>query len=106
MIEKDPLSYTYITYLWVIFLASWGGAASYIRRYRMGGKVFSLPELVGELCISGFVGVMTFYLCEASEINQIASAALIGITGHMGSRAIFLLEKIVSKRLKINDDSQ
>ena len=50
MPEKDPLSYLTITYAWVIILATWGGVAGYIRRLKCG-QLFSLTELVGELCI-------------------------------------------------------
>lgn len=62
---------------------------------------FSITELIGELFISGFVGLITFYLCESAKIDQMISAALVGIAGHMGSRAIFLIEKYLqSKFLK------
>ena len=92
---KDPLSYEFLTYCWVIVLAAWGGLASYVRKLRQGYIRFSLAELIGEICVSAFVGIITFFMCESSEFNQIFSAALIGITGHMGSRAIFIFEKIV-----------
>lgn len=97
MPEKDPLSYLTITYAWVIILATWGGVAGYIRRLKCG-QLFSLTELVGELCISGFAGVLTFFLCESAHIQPVLSAALVGISGHMGSRAIFLIEQFFTKK--------
>lgn len=101
MIEKDPLSYQVLTYLWVIALSAWGGIASYIRRIKRGAE-FSLIELIGELFISGFVGILTFFLCEYTQINQILTAAFVGISGHMGSRAIYVIEKFLIKRLSAN----
>jgi len=50
-------------------------------------------EIIGELTTSGFAGVMTFWLCEAADINGLITAVLIGISGHMGGRAIFIIEK-------------
>jgi len=100
MPEKDPSSYELITYLWVVGLSCWGGLAGYLRKIR-GGVVarFSVSELVGELVISGFVGVLTFYLCEAADLNQVLAAAFVGISGHMGSRAVFALEQYLLKKL-------
>ena len=99
MIEKDPLMFSFATYAWVLLLSCWGGVAGYIRKIRMGlVPRFSLTELVGELFTSGFVGVITFYLCESSQIDPLISAALVGISGHMGSRAIFTIEKFLQNK--------
>jgi len=98
--EKDPTSYSMITYLWVIGLSAWGGIAGYIRRVRSKSKAaFSLAEVVGEVCISGFVGMLTFYLCESAKIPQILEAAFIGISGHMGSRSLFFMEALLKRKV-------
>ena len=99
---KDPLMISMATYTLMISLAFWGGVASYMRKVKSGLTArFSITELIGELFISGFVGLITFYLCESAKIDQMISAALVGIAGHMGSRAIFLIEKYLqSKFLK------
>jgi len=95
-IVNDPTSYSVLTYLWVIGLSSWGGIVGYIRRVKSRNLAhFSLAELIGEMVISGFVGVMTFYLCESAKIEGVFAAALVGISGHMGSRALYFLEAIV-----------
>lgn len=59
-----------------------------------------LMELIGELFTSGFVGIITFWLCEQSGIPQLYSAALVGITSHMGSRAIYIAEQFVTDWIK------
>jgi hypothetical protein len=93
MPEKDPLSYSLLTYVWVFGLSLFGGMAGYFRKVK-GGLIsrFSLIELIGEMVISAFVGVVTFYLCEYAAIPSVLAAALIGISSHMGSRAIFIFE--------------
>lgn len=99
MPEKDPLSYSLLTYAWVLALAMWGGVVNFIRRVREGSAHrFSFSELFGELATSGFIGIITFWMCEWSQINSLLSAALIGISGHMGSRSIFELEKFLKGR--------
>lgn len=97
MIEKDPLSYTSLTYAWVILLSIWGGISGYIRRFKRDQK-FSLAELIGELSISAFVGILTFFLCESAQIQPVMSAALVGVSGHMGSRAIYLIEHLFTRQ--------
>ncbi len=94
MPEKDPSNYSLITYLWVLGLSTLGGAVSFARKVREGtARAFNLTELVGELITSGFAGLLTFWLCEWSGVSPLLSAVLIGISGHMGSRAIFRMEK-------------
>jgi hypothetical protein len=63
MREKLP-SFTSIiadllTYAWVFGLAMLGGAASFVRRVRSGqAKYSNIVELVGELVISAFAGLV------------------------------------------------
>lgn len=89
--QKDPLNYEWITYAYVFVLACFGGIASYIQKLKNGYCRFSITELIGKLFISAFVGVVTFFLCEAATIDKLYSAAIIGLSGHMGSKAIILI---------------
>lgn len=96
-VDKDPLSYEWLTYLWVIVLSLWGGIANYFRNITSGNPVrFSLAELIGDVVISGFVGLLTFFFCEAAQVKPMWAAGVIGITAHMGSRALFMMEKTLS----------
>jgi len=93
MPEKDPTTYSLLTYAWVTVLSSWGGLVNWLRRRREeGARKFSFIELIGELVTSAFAGIITFWLCEAADIAPLISAALVGISGHMGSRAIYQME--------------
>lgn len=93
MMEKDPLAYPLLTYAWVFGLALLGGLAGYARKVKSGlVDRFSLIELLGEMVISAFVGIITFYLCEAARVAPVLAAAFIGVAGHMGSRAVFVME--------------
>lgn len=99
MPEKDPMTYGLITYAWVSLLAAWGGAVNFIRNVRSGhARPFNFMELIGELMTSAFAGVITFWLCQAAELNGLITAAMIGISGHMGSRAIFHFEQWAESR--------
>lgn len=98
MPEKDPFNYSLITYAWVVIISLWGGTSAYIRRARSRSPInYLFVEWVGECVISGGVGVMTFYLCEFTEIDRLLSAVLIAITAHMGSRAILMGERFLCR---------
>lgn len=99
MDAKDPSTYGIITYLWVGGLAAWGGLISFLRKRREGkARPWNIMELVGELFTSAFVGIITFWLCEAAGMHPLLTAALIGVSGHMGSRAMFHFEKWAENR--------
>jgi len=102
MPEKSPENYTWMTYAWVFGLSALGGVVSFIRKFKEGHvRAFNFVEFVGELVTSAFAGVITFWLCEWAKIPPLMTAALVGIAGHMGSRAIFLLEKWVEMRFPV-----
>lgn len=97
--KRDPTSYSWLTYAWVVLLASWGGVVNFMRKVRTGvARPFNVAEFIGELATSAFVGVITFWLCEMAMLDPLLSAALVGISGHMGSRAIFHLEEVFKSR--------
>ena len=99
MPEKDPTTYPLITYAWVLLLSSWGGMVSWLRKRKRGiARPFNLVELIGEIMTSVFAGMLTFWLCEASGISPLVTAALVAISGHMGTRAIFHLEQFAESR--------
>lgn len=103
MPEKDPTTYQLMTYAWVFTLSIWGGVVSFVRRCRSGdANPHNLMEFVGEIVTSAFAGVITFYLCEAAGISQLFTAVAVGICGHMGTRAIYQIEKLVQARLGVD----
>lgn len=81
------------TYVWVLVISMLGGMAAFFRKVRDGkARPFNIPEFVGELFISAFAGVVTFWFCSWAGMNEWLTAAFVGISGHMGSRALFVSE--------------
>lgn len=81
-------------YFWFILLAMWGGTANYISRVKKENMKFSLIELIGEWSISGFAGVLTALVCQEMQFSTLMTAALVGIAGHAGGRAIYIFEEL------------
>ena len=95
---NSPESYNFVTYLWVLLLSVFGGTAHNLSKIRNGTIArFSISEWVGDIVISAFVGVITFYLCEYYTLNNTLTAAFVGVSSHMGTRAIIILERILFK---------
>jgi len=102
MPEKDPTSYSLITYGWVFMLAIAGGVVNFMRKLQQGhARVFNLVEFIGEVVTSAFAGVITFWLCEHAQISGLITAALVGISGHMGSRALFTIEEYLKAKFPV-----
>jgi hypothetical protein len=98
MTEKSPEIYAFVTYAWVLALASLGGMVAYFKKLK-GGKKWRVTDLLIEIATSAFVGVTTFYLCEAAGLSQVFTAAIVGISGHYSSRALVLFGKVMDKTL-------
>ncbi len=95
------------TACWVLIISMWGGVAGYIRKIKQGvTKRFSITELLGEIVVSSFVGVITYFLCKSSGIDGMISAAIIGLSGHMGSRAIYMIEVFMRKKAGLEIDER
>ncbi len=106
MPEKNPFFTTIadlLTYAWVFGLAMLGGAASFVRRVRSGqAKYSNIIELIGELVVSAFAGLVTFFLCRSANFDEMLTAAFIAISGHMGTRIIFMFEAYLVKKIGLN----
>ena len=92
-------------YMWVPLLAAWGGAVSYLQRKRrsLGWKRF-LGELMAEMFVSAFVGVMTYLMCASVGLNDMLVAALVGVSGHMSSKALALMRAQYETALGLDRD--
>lgn len=101
MPEKDPSTYAWITYAWVIGLASLGGITRRLRQTcRRDSRVWCVMEFIGEILSSILAGLITFYLCEHFDIGGGLQAALVAISGHMGGRALTHFEAILKRKAK------
>ena len=103
--EKTITDFKLLTYLWVLVLSTWGGLVNYLSKIRAGHIArFNLTELIGDMFISGFTGLLTFWMCQAASFNELTTAVCVGISGHMGARMIGKLENVMSRKFNIPED--
>lgn len=67
---------------------------NYLNRIDKTGVTFSFARLTIEIITSGFVGIVSFMLCDAADFGWSYTAAIVAISGHMGTRALFLFENM------------
>nr|WP_316642891.1 phage holin family protein [uncultured Roseateles sp.] len=96
---KDPLAYPLKQYGFVLGIALLGGLVGWYAKVRKGEVLpWNLMQLIGELCTSAFAGLLAFWLCELGNAPALLTASIVGISGHMGTRAIQTLENFVERR--------
>lgn len=88
-----------LNYLWFIFMGIWGGTISYFEKYKATGK-HSMAKLLIEWTTSAFTGITTAYACDYMGLPFTATSALAGVAGHMGGRALFIIEKMIDSRAR------
>jgi len=81
-----------IPFILAIILSCLGGLVNYLHKISRTGAAFNFFRLCLEIFTSAFVGIVVFLLCDTAELEWSTTAALVAISGHMGTRALFLLE--------------
>lgn len=79
--------------LFASLLASIGGAVHYLNKIDRHGIPFRTFNFLLEIFTSGFVGIITFMLCDTAGWGWEFTAAIVAVSGHMGARALFIIER-------------
>lgn len=101
MPEKDPLSWTAATWLIGLIMACSGGLLNWYAKVKSGvTRPFNIIELVGEVFTSGFVGMGIFMALDAVSQPLGLCAAAAGVTGHMATRFLYIIEQVIEAHLE------
>lgn len=97
--DRDPLEYPLKQWALVLGTALLGGLVSFYAKVRAGKvQAWNFMHLVGELTTSAFSGLMAFWFCELVGAPQLLTVCIVGISGHMGARAIAAMESAAERR--------
>lgn len=96
---KDPFAYPLKWYGYILGISIFGGVVAWWRRVKRGEIATAhIRDLIGEIATSAFAGLLSFWVCESLGVPIIVTAPIAGIAGHMGGRAIDLIETHLLKR--------
>lgn len=95
-IAKDPASFSIVAYAVMLALSMWGGLVRVIKEVALKEKSFEHIAciFIAEMCVSGFVGTITFSLCISAHLSYSYTGALTAIAGYMGGRSLSFFEAI------------
>ena len=97
-----------IAYMWVLVISVWGGIVNYVRRYKSSGdQKINVAELIGELFIAGFAGLLVYWGTDYYTVPGPLAAIMIATSGLMSGRTLqvaeALFERKIKERLNISD---
>jgi hypothetical protein len=107
---RNPLQISLAEYGLMLSVAILGGLVGWIRKVNAGElPPWSLAQLIGEMVISAFAGLLTFWGCTAVDMPLAVIAPLAGMAGLAGSKGLVLAEryaqKFAERRLGLDKDS-
>lgn len=95
---RSPLSYSLREYGLILAIAMLGGFVRWYNAVRRGeSAAYDLRILVGELFTSAFLGILTFWACEAVGVQPLVTAALAGMAGHAGVSGLLWAERVLKR---------
>lgn len=93
--ENEDLFAQIWTGVWVTFWALFGGILHYVNSVRDEENKWQKFKFFADLLVAAAAGWLTYALCKWAKIDPNLSSVLIGVSGHMGTRCIFLAERFV-----------
>jgi len=100
MPTNSPENYSWITYFWVFGLSFLGGTVRTLTNLKIGMSFKDIcRRWFVDVTVSAFIGVITFFLCEYAHLSQLLTAAFVGVSAHMGTRAIVIIEEFLYKKV-------
>lgn len=95
-----------LTFLWVFSISAFAGITRRIRRLQGAKgneeikKEGSWLLFMADIVISGFIGMLTYYLCVYANVPDSLMAVYIGVSAHMGTKALSVYEALFNKGVK------
>lgn len=98
--SDSPLNYSLKEYGFMLGFSMLGGAVGWYAKVRKGDHAaMSIYAFMGELMTSAFSGLLAFLGCKYLNLSPALTAAIVGVAGHMGTRAINAAEALLQSRI-------
>lgn len=95
--------YNIIEILQFAGLSAMGGLLGYLMRQATRGQPIKLSRATLEAVASGFVGVITMFLCHAIGLPWYWSGAMVGVLGWLGAEAsIVVIARVIRGKVGLD----
>jgi len=88
--------------IFVILLGVWGAIMNYVKRK---DKSYSFFKKAGfftlDILTSGGIAIVTFLVVLGYTDNEIISVGVSGVFAHMGTRAFYIFEQVITQKLGV-----
>lgn len=99
--DRNPLDISLREYLAVLVVSLLGGFVSWYTNLKRGGaRAAGLVTFIGESFTSVLSGLLTFWLATLADAPKLLLISLVALAGHMGARAIAVLEAVAERRMR------
>ncbi len=90
----------FISQIVVLFLGIAGAIINYSRRRSRGGTMTKkIGMFIVDTATSGALSVIGFYGALGYGLNELMSIAIAGVLAHQGTRAMYIVELVVTEKI-------
>lgn len=101
MPDKNPETWSAVTWLLLIMMSMLGGVSSWYRRVKDGHtRAFNIIELIGEMSVSAPMGFVGFAVANHYFDSISIGAAAAGMSAHFSTRLLFSAEGLIEIAVK------
>ncbi len=91
-----------ITGYWVVALGMWGAIINFVSRKKE--KVSRTKKVLlffFDVISSGGIAIVAYLLIDGFYQNELLAVGAAGVMAHMGTRAFYILEQVISQKLGV-----
>ena len=89
-------------YIGMVIFALIGGISSYLGKLQRNEVKGKFLPFVTDVLASGFAGVLAALLATSMGLSTGMTYFCVGLAGHLGARAIFLMQLAVAKKFNLD----
>lgn len=88
--------------IFVLLLGIWGAIMNYVKRKNKNYNIFKkIGFFVLDVLTSGGIAIITYLVVFGYTGNEYLSVGVSGVFAHLGTRAFYIFEQIISQKLGI-----
>jgi len=89
-------------FLLVSMLGFWGAIVNFIKREKESLTwTKKIGLFISDIIVSGGIAIVTYLVVMGYEDNALIASGLAGVFAHQGTRAFYIIEKIIEQKFNV-----